>query len=141
MQLTTSFSQHDVERLFLTYKRNPINYTKIKQEIVGGDLQERYQSVRKSSYLFFGAVTFIIVVSSSFSLIAEHYDSLIALWMIWGITALLFAGWMIMNHRNTYAIYHKNENFFGHFELIAQSCDSLEEFVGNWRPPAASKQR
>lgn len=135
MQLLASFSPHEVERLFLTYKRNPINYTKIKQEIVGGNSQEGYQKVRKSSYLFFGAITFIIVVSSSFSLIAQHYDSLIALWMIWGITALLFAFWMVFNYRNTYAIYSKNEEFFDCFELVAQSCDTLEEFVGSWRPP------
>ncbi len=125
MQLTALFSQHDIERLFLTYKRNPINYTKIKQEIVGSNLQEGYQRVRRSSYLFFGAVTFIIIISSSFSLVAEHYDSLIALWMIWGVTTLLFAGWMVFNYRNTYATYSRNENFFDHFELIAQSCRQL----------------
>ena len=134
MQSLASFSQHDVERLFLTYKRNPINYTKIKQEVVGDDVHDQYHRVRRSSTVFFGAITFIIVVSSAFSLVAAHYDSLVALWMIWGGTLVLYLGWIKFYHSNTYAIHTQNEDFFSRFELVAQSCDSLDEFVQYWTP-------
>jgi hypothetical protein len=134
MQILASFSQHDTERLFLTYKRNPINYTKIKEEIVGKDLTAHYEQSRKSSWIFFGALTFIIVVSSSFSVMADHWDSFVALWMIWGGIVVLFVGWQILFKRNATSIHEENKAFFERFELIAQDCDSLEDFVTLWQP-------
>ncbi len=134
MQILTSFSQHDTERLFLTYKRNPINYTKIKDQIVGKDLSEHYAQSRKSSWVFFGALSFIILVSSSFSVMADHWDSFIALWMIWGGIVVLFIGWRVLFAKNATSIHDKNKYFFDRFELVAQECDSLEDFVQHWKP-------
>ncbi|MGH1335858.1 MAG: hypothetical protein ACRBFS_06990 [Aureispira sp.] len=129
MQILTSFSQHDTERLFLTYKRNPINYTKIKDKIIGKDLSEHHAQGRKSSWVFFGALSFIILISSSFSVMADHWDSFVALWMIWGGIVILFTIWRISFTRNVSSVYDQNKKFFEQFELIAQGCDSLEDFV------------
>lgn len=134
MQILASFSQHDTERLFLTYKRNPINYTKIKDNIVGKDLSKFYAQSHKSSWVFFGALTFIIVISSSFSIVADHWDSFVALWMIWGGILILFIAWRIFFTRNASSIHTKNKDFFEQFELVAQECDSLEDFVQLWKP-------
>lgn len=133
MQILASFSQHDTERLFLTYKRNPINYTKIKDEIVGKDLTAYYAQSKKSSWIFFGALTFIIVVSSSFSMIANHWDSFVALWMIWGGIVVLFTLWRTFFKRNATSIHDKNKDFFQQFEQVAQECDSLEDFIQHWQ--------
>lgn len=134
MQILASFSTHDTERLFLTYKRNPINYTKIKDKIVGKDLSEHYAQGKKSSWIFFGALSFIILISSSFSVMADHWDSFIALWMIWGGIVVLFIAWRILFARNATSIHDKNKNFFDNFELVAQECDSLEDFIQHWKP-------
>lgn len=138
MQILASFSQHDTERLFLTFKRNPINYTKIKDEIVGKDLSEHYAQAKKSSWIFFGALTFIIVVSSSFSIMADHWDSFVALWMIWGGIVVLFTLWRVFFRRNATAIYDKNKIFFQEFEQVAQTCDSLEDFIQHWQTKKSS---
>lgn len=134
MQILASFSQHDTERLFLTYKRNPINYTKIKDKIVGKDLSEHHAQARKTSWVFFGALTFIIVVGSSFSFMADHWNSFVALWMIWGGVVVLFIAWRMLFAKNVSSIYSKNKLFFEQFELVAQECDSLEDFVQHWKP-------
>ncbi|MFK7798081.1 MAG: hypothetical protein AB8E82_11555 [Aureispira sp.] len=132
MQILAAFSQHDTERLFLTYKRNPINYTKIKDKIVGKDLSAHYTQAKKSSWIFFGALTFIIVISSSFSIMADHWDSFVALWMIWGGIVVLFTIGRVLFNRNATSIHDKNKDFFQAFELVAQECDSLEDFVLHW---------
>ena len=134
MQILASFSQHDTERLFLTYKRNPINYTKIKDKIVGKDLSEHYAQGRKSSWIFFSALSFIILISSSFSVMADHWDSFTALWMIWGGIVVIFTIWRFSFKRNVSSVHDKNKDFFEQFELIAQECDSLEDFVQHCRP-------
>ncbi|BDS09477.1 hypothetical protein [Aureispira anguillae] len=133
MQTLASFSDHDLERLFLTYKRNLTNYTKIKDKVIGKDAEKLYKRNRKSSIFFFIAVTFIITVSSAFSLMSDHMNSFIALWMIWGIVFVLFTFWSITYYRTNYKILQKNQAFFNKFEAAAQNNNSLEEFKNNWQ--------
>lgn len=132
MQTLVSFSENDLERLFLTYKRNFKNYTKIKDKVIGKDAEQQYKRNRKSSIFFFIALTFIIVISSAFSLMAEHMNSFIALWMIWGIAASLFSFWFVAYYRNSSKILQQNQAFFHKFETIANNNESLDSFRMNW---------
>jgi len=132
MQTLVSFSKNDLERLFLTYKHNLKNYTKIKNKVIGKDAERQYKRNQKSSIFFFIALTFIIVISSVFSLVADHMNSFIALWMIWGIAAVLFSFWFITYYKNSSKILQQNQAFFDKFEAIASSNDSLDSFRMNW---------
>ncbi|WMX13740.1 MULTISPECIES: hypothetical protein [unclassified Aureispira] len=132
MQTLVSFSENDLERLFLTYKRNFKNYSKIKDKVIGKDAALIYKRNRKSSIFFFIALTFIIVVSSAFSLIADHMNSFVALWMIWGIAAVIFSFWFIAYYRNSFKILQQNQAFFDKFEAVASNNDSLDAFRMNW---------
>lgn len=133
MQILASFSRHDLERLFLTYKRNKPNYSKIKDKVIGEDADLLYKRTRRSSLFFFAALTFIITISSAFSLVAQHMDSFIALWMIWAIAFVLFIIWSVIYYRTNFHILQKNQAFFDKFEYIAQKHESLEEFSTNWK--------
>lgn len=132
MQTLVSFSNDDLERLFLTYKRNMVNYGKIKDKVVGENAEKRYKKGRKSSIFFFIALTFIIIISSSFSLMADHMNSFIALWMIWSIALTLFIIWSVFNYRTNYRIIQQNQAFFDKFEEKANQSNSLQDFVKNW---------
>lgn len=132
MQTLATFSKHDLERLFITYKRNFSNYSKIKDKVIGKNAEKIYKRNRKTSIFFFVAVTFIIGVSSIFSLVTNHTDSFIALWMIWGIVFVFFSAWSVFFYRTSYSIIQKNEDFFNRFETIAKDNQSLEDFKTNW---------
>jgi len=132
MQTLVSFSENDLERLFLTYKRNFKNYSKIKNKVIGKNAEQQYKRNRKSSLFFFIALTFIIVISSVFSLVADHMNSFIALWMIWGIAAVLFSFWFITYYKNSSKILQQNQAFFDKFEAIANNNESLDGFRMNW---------
>ena len=127
-----SFSDHDLERLFLTYKRNFTNYSKIKDKIIGKDAEAEYKRNRKSSIFFFVALTFIISISSLFSLFIEHINSLGALWIIWSVAFVIFLAWSIFSYRTNYRILQINQRFFSKFERVAKNHDSLEGFKTNW---------
>jgi hypothetical protein len=132
MQTLVSFSENDLERLFLTYKRNFKNYSKIKNKVIGENAEMQYKRNRKSSIFFFIALTFIIVISSVFSLVADHMDSFIALWMIWGIAAILFSIWFLTYYKNSSKVLQQNQAFFEKFEAIANNNESLDGFRTNW---------
>lgn len=132
MQTLASFSAQDLERLFLTYKQNQDNYIKIKDKVIGDDAELQYKSNRKSSFFFFGALTFVVAISSAFSLIASDINSFGALWTIWGIAFILFSAWSVFYYKTNYQILEKNRQFFEKFETTAQSSQSLEDFKKNW---------
>ncbi len=132
MQILVSFSNQDLDRLFLTYKRNLTNYKKIKSNVIGKDAELQYNRNRKSSIMFFVALTFIIAVSSIFSLIGSLPDSFTALWAIWGIAFVLFMAWWYNNYKTNYQVLQKNQVFFSTFEEVAQKHDLLEEFKKGW---------
>lgn len=132
MQTLVSFSENDLERLFLTYKRNFKNYSKIKNKVIGKDAEKQYKRNRKSTLFFFIALTFIIVISSVFSLVADHMNSFIALWMIWGIAAVLFSIGFTSYYKNSSKVLQQNQAFFDKFEAIANDNESLDGFRMNW---------
>jgi hypothetical protein len=132
MQIQVDFSEQELERLYLTYKNKPSNYQKIKTKIVGIDTSLAYRKTRKSGFVFFGGVTFIIAISSSFSFMAEHWDSFIALWMIWGIFFTLLLGWLFLLHKTTWNVHDYNQKFFETFENTASKVSSLQQFLQTW---------
>lgn len=132
MQTLASFSAQDLERLFLTYKQNQDNYSKIKDKVIGEDAELQYKSNRKSSFFFFGALTFVVAISSAFSLIAADINSFGALWTIWGIAFILFTAWSVFYYKTNYQILEKNRQFFQKFEVTAQNSQSLDDFKKNW---------
>jgi len=132
MQTLVSFSENDLERLYLTYKRNFKNYSKIKNKVIGKDAEIQYSRNRKSGIFFFIALTFIIVISSVFSLVADHMDSFVALWMIWGIAAVLFSIGFTSYYKNSSDVLKQNQAFFDKFEAIANKNESLDSFRMNW---------
>lgn len=132
MQIRVDFSEQELERLYLTYKNKPNNYQKIKKKIVGIDTSANYRKTRKSGLIFFGGVTFIIVVSSSFSFMAQHWDSFIALWMIWSIFLVLLIGWLFLLNKTTWQIHDYNRDFFEKFESTATHTTDLRQFKQKW---------
>ncbi len=129
MQILLSFTAEEKKRLYLTYKRNATNYSQIKEKVLGVDIEQSYRRKRKGILFFFTAITFIVAVSSAFSIVADHWDSFIAIWAIWGIffTVLLIA--LSLMYKNTVRIYGANKLFFEQFEDLAQASPSLEIFV------------
>ncbi|MCH2022956.1 MAG: hypothetical protein MK207_10810 [Saprospiraceae bacterium] len=132
MQILVSFSNEDLDRLFLTYKRNFSNYQKIKSKFIGKNAALKYNKSRKSSILFFIALTFIIIVSSIFSIIGALPNSFAALWIIWSIAFILFMLWSYYNYKINNQILNKNKTFFSKFEELAKKHETLEEFKKHW---------
>lgn len=131
MQTLASFTTQDLERLYLTYKQNPNNYNKIKDKVIGKDAELQYKSNRKSSIFFFGALTFVVAISSIFSLIGHDINSFGALWTIWAIALIVFIAWSVFYYKTNYQILQKNQQFFEKFESIAQKFQTLEDFKKN----------
>lgn len=131
MQTLATFSAQDLERLYLTYKKNQDNYTKIKDKVIGEDAELLYKSNRKSSFFFFGALTFVVAISSAFSLIASDINSFGALWTIWALALVLFIAWSVFYYKTNYQVLEKNRQFFQKFEATAQASQSLDDFKKN----------
>lgn len=132
MSSTIFSSDSDKERLFLTYRNNPENYQKIKNKLIGDRSKTSYQRTQKSLRFFFAALTFIIIISSAFSIVGDQPNSLIALWIIWTISLVFF----ILINRYNYRFNFKNQEeqivFFEAFEKIAQHSESKDQFLKAW---------
>lgn len=132
MQVLINFSAQELNQLYLTFKRNPSNYTKIKEMILGVNSEEKFARNKKSLRFFFITVTFIIAVSSSFSLMADHMNSFISLWLIWTGAFILFIAANIIINKNTTYVQEKNKAFFEAFEFTANKNTSLDAFQSEW---------
>jgi hypothetical protein len=132
MSILASFSQEDTERLFLTYKKNFRNYNLIKEKVLGRDTEKKYLRNRKSSIFFFGAFTFIIGISSAFSLVGDQMNSLAALGIIWALGFIFFVVWTLINYKANYQVSEQNKAFFDKFEAVAEKCLNLDNFKKSW---------
>lgn len=128
MRVLLSFTTEEVERLFLTYKRNPQNYQKIKDRVIGDGSKTMFQKEMRGRYVFAGAVTVICLISTVFAVVAQNMGTLIAIWIIWAGAVLLSMGWFLVVYKNAYTVLAKNEKFFNTFEAKAEECESLEDF-------------
>lgn len=120
------------QRLFMTFKRNPENYNKIKSKLTAEDLKIRYQRTKKSLRFFFAALSFIIIVSSAFAIVGDQPNSLTALWIIWTISLIIFISSNRYNHQFNYRNQEEQSLFFKQFEEIAKRSETKENFIKNW---------
>lgn len=127
-----NFSQQDLERLYITYKSNPKNYYKIKEKMIGSMVIASHKKHRKSAAFFFGAVSFIIAVGSSFAAFSGHENSLVALFIIWCIALATFLVWWTIHTRTRMQQLKEDQAFFEKFELISERNPSPEAFLKHW---------
>ncbi len=132
MVFNISFNQSEIEQLFLTYRKNPKNYLEIKKRLFGEAAQLDFKKNLRGRIYFMATLTGVAVVSSLFSIFAEHWGSLGAIWIIWAgfMIGLLVA--MYISYKDTYQVMKKNERFFKDFEKIASKSDKLEDFIIDW---------
>lgn len=132
MLLQEFFSDEDLVRLFLTFQNNRNNFDKIKDKLFPDDQSMKLKQNRRTSLTFFIAVSFIIVVSSSFSIMADHWDSFGALMIIWIVFTIGVLCWYILTVKRTQIVYHRNQQFFDKFTQIAERTQSADEFINLW---------
>lgn len=133
MRVLLHFTQDDVYRLFLTYKRNPSNYNKIKERVIGEGARKQFGREMRGKWLFLGAITIIALVSSLYPMAAGDWRSAGALAVLWLAFVLAFGIWYAVSYRLSYRVLRRNELFFEDFEQIAQACSVLEEFDRRWQ--------
>lgn len=132
MLLQEFFSDEDLVRLFLTFQNNRNNFDKIKDKLFPDDQSMKLKQNKRTSLTFFIAVSFIIVVSSSFSIMADHWDSFGALMIIWIVFTIGVICWYILTVKRTQIVYHQNQQFIDKFIQIAEGTDSADEFMSTW---------
>lgn len=128
MRVLLSFTEEEVERLFLTFKRNPKNYQKIKDRVIGEGSKTMFKKEMRGRCVFAGGVTVVSLISSVFAIVAQNMGSLAAIWIIWLGAVLLSMGWFLVVYKNAYVILAQNETFFEKFEDKAEQCETLEDF-------------
>lgn len=128
MQVSVEKTSIDPVRLFLTFRRKPENYEEVRLMFVGEDIKVSFLKSIRGRLIFLAATAFIAAVSSVFSYFTEHYDSLIAIWLIWLGNLIVFSIWMFIDYKGSYSIYQKNKQFFQDFEACAQVCEELPDF-------------
>jgi hypothetical protein len=78
------------------------------------------------------ALTGVAIASSFFSIFAEHWGSLGAIWIIWAGFMIGLGIAMYISYKDAFLVIKKNEAFFVRFELIAENVSSLEDFIIDW---------
>jgi hypothetical protein len=132
MVFKISFNSKEIEQLYITYKRNPKNYKEIKNRLFGDAAKIEFKNNLRGRIYFMIALTGVAVISSMYSIFAEHWPSLGAIWIIWAAftLGLLFA--MYISYKDSYLVIKNNEQYFEKFESIASKSDSLEDFIIDW---------
>ncbi len=137
MLLQDFFTEPDLIRLFLTYKNNRANFDTIKDKLFPNDQSTKLKQNKRTSLIFFICVTFIILVSSSFSIMADHWDSFGALMIIWVVFTIGVCIWYYLTIQRTTQIHLKNKAFIQQFILVAESSSSAESFIEAWQVPVS----
>lgn len=132
MVFKIDFNKEEIERLYLTYQRSPQNYAEIKKRLFGNAAKTELQKSIRSRFLFLGALTFVAIIGSTFSLFAEHWGSLGAIWIIWAGFAIGVGSSIYFLYKNAYLIMKMNERFFDDFEKIADHAQDLDDFKIDW---------
>jgi hypothetical protein len=127
-----AFNEQEIEQLFLTFKRNPSNYNEIKKRLFGDAAKIEFRKNLKGRLYFMAALTGVTVISSFFSIFAEHWGSLGAIWIIWAGFMIGLGVAMYMSYKDAFLVLKKNEAFFEQFDKIASNTDSLEDFIIEW---------
>jgi len=132
MVFKVAFNQQEIEQLYLTYLRNPQNYKEIKKRLFGEAAKIEFRKNLKGRFYFMITLTGVAIASSFFSLFAEHWGSLGAIWIIWAGFIIGLGVAMYISYKDAFLVLKKNEAFFDSFEKIASNSTSLEDFIIDW---------
>jgi hypothetical protein len=139
MVFKVAFNQQETEQLYLTFIRNPENYQEIKKRLFGEAAKIEFRKNLRGRIYFMASLTVVAVASSFFSIFAEHWGSLGAIWIIWAgfMIGLGFA--MYISYKDAFLVMKKNETFFKNFENIASKANTLEDFIIDWNQTAKNE--
>jgi hypothetical protein len=132
MVFKIAFSPTEIEQLYLTYKRNPKNYGEIKKRLFGDAAKIEFRKNLKGRLYFMATLSGVAIVSSFFSIFAEHWGSLGAIWIIWAGFMIGLGVAMYISHKDAYLVLKNNEAFFESFEEIASKSTAIEDFIIDW---------
>jgi len=132
MVFKVAFTDQEIERLYLTYRNNPGNYSEIKKRLFGEGAKIEFKRNLKGRLYFMAALTVVAIASSFFSIFAEHWASLGAIWIIWAGFMIGLAVAMYISYKDAFLVLKKNEAFFDNFEKIAVNAATLEDFIIDW---------
>ncbi len=132
MVFKVAFTQQEIEQLYLTYKRSPNNYKEIKKRLFGEGAKIEFRKNLRGRLYFMVALTVVAIASSFFSIFAEHWGSLGAIWIIWAGFMIGLGVAMYISYKDSFLVLKKNRAFFEDFEKIASNTASLEDFVIDW---------
>jgi hypothetical protein len=85
------------------------------------------------------ALTVVAIASSFFSIFAEHWASLGAIWIIWAGFIIGLGVAMYISYKDAFLVLKKNEAFFKDFEMIASKSVTLEDFIIDWNQKRSVK--
>ena len=136
MVFKVAFNQQETEQLYLTFIRNPENYQEIKKRLFGEAAKIEFRKNLRGRIYFMASLTVVAIASSFFSIFAEHWGSLGAIWIIWAgfMIGLGFA--MYISYKDAFLVMKKNETFFKNFENVASKANTLEDFIIDWNQTA-----
>lgn len=132
MVFKVAFTQQEIEQLYLTYKRSPNNYKEIKKRLIGEGAKIEFRKNLRGRLYFMVALTVVAIASSFFSIFAEHWGSLGAIWIIWAGFMIGLGVAMYISYKDSFLVLKKNRAFFEDFEKIASNTASLEDFAIDW---------
>jgi hypothetical protein len=139
MVFKVSFSPREIEQLYLTYRNNPKNYKEIKRRLYGDGAKLEFKKNLRGRLYFMATLSGVAIASSFFSIFAEHWGSLGAIWIIWTGFMIGLGVAMYISYKHSFLIIKNNELFFEDFEQIAALADGLEDFIIDWNLKAKNK--
>jgi len=126
------FSKEEVARLYLTYKRRPENYDKIKKRLMGSKARKEYHKGQRGRYFFMGAVIAISMVGSAYAFFLGHWGSFGAIWLICAAFLIALGTFSFVAYRNFELVFKRNVAFFEQFEALAEKRNNVEDFQIDW---------
>lgn len=123
----------EYKQLYKIYQEKAATYKKIKDKIAGVTAKEDWQRGQRGRWVFLLAITIIAAISTVFIVFAGTTASLVAVWIIWLATAVLFAITSGISYKNSYAILLENMRFFELFELLAEASKDEADFEAQWQ--------
>ncbi len=132
MVFKVDFSPEEIERLYLTYQRNPENYDEIKKRLFGNAAKNGLQKSIRSRFFFIIALSIVAIVGSMYAFFASHWGSFGAIWIIWAGFAIGVGSSIYLSYKNAFLVMKANEQFFQDFEQIAAQASSLDDFKIDW---------
>ena len=129
MYIRLRFGREEIERLFLTYLRQPKNYLRIKETVLGKSSDKPDLSrLLRGRILFLFTLALVALVGSGFAFVSDNYDTIAAIWVIWLGALILIAGFTYLQYQETHKVWKENHHFFEHFEQIALQASDLSAF-------------